>query len=235
MRKSILLLALILPFVSWAQNPHCDFKYALKVGNVMSRDWQQVAIYAADGSPVHTFAGKKIDWIQIAPTFVIQTPKGNFQEIGLLQSKFSKEETLVDDTLNLGFRSGERQRVELALKYGYYYRFLKKKQAAFAPMIGLDAVPFFNLDRNTPPTGLGTPVTYKSYGLGVFLTPRIGWYPNSCIFADASLSINLLQIANYHSFIPYPNTIPQYQTTDNFALVGFNGQVRAQVNVGVKL
>jgi hypothetical protein len=94
------------------------------------------------------------------------------------------------------------------VRYEYTRPFLKKKDAALVPAIGVAGSLFYERFKTTPYTTNVLPVTETTTGMRGFIVPRLNWYAGKRLFFDLNVPVCLLH-AGYQQSNQQNPTVPE--------------------------
>jgi hypothetical protein len=242
MKKILILLSLAaVTLAAQAQNPHLEYKHALKLYNLSSYEELVETTRWNDSSGYSTQTNSlAMQWLQPALAFQWKSKKNNFHEIELSNltwgTEGKKTEILYDTTIRRQTINGATvTSTSIAARYEYIVMNSNEKSQKWVPSIGFGIQPYFRRNAYVPQLATSYQNREMRMGLRTFITPRLTYFLSSKLYIDLNIPICLLHGFVYSTNTENPSIPINQRTVTTYNLNPFAQAISGRIGIGVKL
>jgi hypothetical protein len=240
MKNIIFLSGLLNLYSVLAQNPHLNYKNAIKIYNLTT--YERDVSYTNDTTPFSIHS--KVTAIQMLhPTIALQfrSKTNNFHEVeltNLVLNRFSNKSEIINDTsgkVQATVNNNRTRSTFISIRYEYILNFNKIKDRKMVPSVGFSVGPYFK--QNEASSGVLTAYNFseKLMGARINTVPRLTYYVSSRIFFDINIPICFFEMDIRTTQNDNPAIPVNQQKVTNFNINVFPNKFTGRVGVGIKL
>jgi hypothetical protein len=241
MKKLIsLIVFVLLNLCLWSQNENLDYKYAIKLYNLIT--FEDNSKTGVDTSLLNTYYFTEKTLQALHPTIAFQwkTKKNDFHEIELTSFRLDKVESATDTIIDSSgmietVSGGEILTTSISARYEYILNFNKSNDSKFVPSLGFGINPYYRQSNRMPYVSNEYQSSEKFIGARVFVSPRLTYYFSSRFFIDLNIPICFSDIYFQSDKDEDPTLTIQQRTINTFDFEVFPKFFSGRVGVGLKL